>query len=144
MPDVFTRRERSRVMAAVRGRGNKATELKLVAILRQHGITGWRRHPSLPARPDFVFPAARVAVFVDGCFWHGCRWHCRMPASNQAYWERKIGRNRERDRTATAKLRARGWRVLRIWEHALRDPDRVGERVRLELESRVQGTCRPG
>ena len=83
MADVFSKRKRSQVMAAIRSKGNKDTELKLAAILRAHGIKGWRRHRPLPGKPDFIFPKHRLAVFVDGCFWHGCRWHCRMPQDNR-------------------------------------------------------------
>jgi len=70
-------------------------------------------------KPDFVFPKSRVAVFVDGCFWHGCRKHCRMPSSNREYWEEKIGGNIRRDSIVTRKLRAAGWSVIRFWEHDL-------------------------
>jgi DNA mismatch endonuclease (patch repair protein) len=117
MSDVLTRAKRSQVMAAVRSKGNKTTELKLAALLRSHGINGWRRHQPLPGKPDFAFRRQRLAVFVDGCFWHGCRWHCRMPAGNKPYWSHKIGRNQTRDRQTTKELAQTGWRVLR---HALK------------------------
>jgi DNA mismatch endonuclease Vsr len=81
MADVFNKTKRSRVMAAIKSTGNKDTELKLIAIFRANGIAGWRRNQKLPGKPDFVFRRERLAVFVDGCFWHGCRWHCRMPKS---------------------------------------------------------------
>ncbi len=121
-------------MAAIRSRGNQATELKFAAILRAAGITGWRRHQPLPGRPDFAFPRERVAVFVDGCFWHGCRRHCRMPKSRGAYWIPKIDRNKARDRTVCRLLRKQGWRVLRIWEHSLRAPNRVLTRIEESLQ----------
>src|SRR5437879_2804676 len=98
MADVFTKLKRSQVMAAIHSRGNKATELKLASILRAAGITGWRRHQPLPGCPDFIFRRQRVAVFVDGCFWHGCRWHCRMPKTRIDFWKQKIARNKKRDR----------------------------------------------
>lgn len=125
MPDVFTKTKRSQVMAAIRSTRNQATELKFAAMLRAARITGWRRGQRLPGRPDFVFRLARLAVFVDGCFWHGCRWHCRMPKSRGAYWNPKIRRNRLRDSTVSTLLRNQGWRVLRIWEHSLRSPAAV-------------------
>ena len=118
MPDIFSKRKRSAVMALIRSRGNKATELRLIAIFRTHGITGWRRHRPLFGKPDFVFPALKLAVFVDGCFWHGCPIHGTRPRTNAAFWRKKISTNRTRDRLVTRTLRARGWRVLRIWEHA--------------------------
>jgi len=131
--DVLSKAKRSQVMAAIRSEGNRATEGRLVAILREHGVTGWRRGQCLPGRPDFVFRRQKVAVFVDGCFWHACRWHCRMPKSNQTYWEPKISRNRRRDKEINQLLRERGWRVCRLWEHALRTPALVMSRLRAVL-----------
>ncbi len=122
-------------MAAVRSVGNKETELRLVKILRANGIMGWRRHQALPGKPDFVFRRERVAVFVDGCFWHGCRWHCRMPHENRGYWQGKISGNFLRDRRTNALLRKAGWRVLRVWEHALRSPEAVVRRITSELSA---------
>jgi DNA mismatch endonuclease, patch repair protein len=122
MPDVFSKKRRSQIMAAVRSRGNKETELKLVAILRYARIKGWRRHQAILGCPDFIFGRARLAVFVDGCFWHGCRWHCRMPRGNREYWQRKISRNAERDRTTNRLLGQAGWCVLRIYGDSLRIP----------------------
>jgi DNA mismatch endonuclease (patch repair protein) len=132
MPDIFSQRKRSAVMAAIRSRGNRATELRLIAVFRAHGITGWRRGASLRwqgeggrlkafrVKPDFVFRSQRLAVFVDGCFWHGCPVHGTQPRHNAKFWRDKIARNRARDRLVTRTLRARGWRVIRIWEHELK------------------------
>jgi DNA mismatch endonuclease (patch repair protein) len=130
--DTFNKAERSRIMAAVRSRGNKATELILLELFRAAGLKGWRRHAAIFGRPDFVFAKQRVAVFVDGCFWHGCAKHCRMPASNRKYWVGKIDRNVQRDRTTRKALRAKGWKVIRVWEHELKRRPRgaVGRIVR--------------
>ena len=114
--DVFTKAKRSAVMAAIRSRGNKATELRMVALFRAHGITGWRRHARVFGKPDFVFRAGRIAVFVDGCFWHGCPRHGTMPAGNRAFWMAKLTRNAARDREVNRTLRKTGWRVVRVWE----------------------------
>jgi DNA mismatch endonuclease, patch repair protein len=133
MPDVFTKKKRSEVMARIRSRGNKATELRMIEILRAHGITGWRRQQRLRISTqapmekrsaagvsvDFVFRNARVAVFVDGCFWHACPVHGTQPRGNRAFWREKLVRNAERDRRVTRGLRRAGWRVLRVWEHEL-------------------------
>jgi len=119
MADVFSAAKRSAIMASVRGTGNRSTELRLIAIFDVAGIRGWRRGVLLPGNPDFVFPKSHVVVFVDGCFWHGCPIHATHPRSNAAYWSTKIARNRARDRSVNRTLRAMGWRVLRIWEHAL-------------------------
>jgi len=117
-------------MAAVRSRGNKATELILVGLFRAAGLKGWRRHAAILGRPDFVFSKERVAVFVDGCFWHGCPKHCRMPASNRKYWVSKIDRNVRRDRVTRKVLRANGWKVVRVWEHELKTrPQSVVTRI---------------
>jgi DNA mismatch endonuclease, patch repair protein len=133
--DVFTKQKRSQVMAAVRSKGNKETEVKLAALLRASGITGWRRHEPLPGRPDFVFRRERVALFVDGCFWHGCRKHCRMPATNRGYWDQKIARNVARDRSTGKTLKRLGWRVVRIWGHSLRRPGAVMKQLTKELSA---------
>jgi DNA mismatch endonuclease (patch repair protein) len=133
--DVFTKQKRSQVMAAIRSRGNKDTELKLAAILRAAGIAGWRRQQAVTGHPDFIFRRERLAVFVDGCFWHGCKWHCRMPKSRTEFWNPKIATNKKRDRNVNILLRNRGWRVLRIWEHSLRDPARAATMVHTALDS---------
>jgi DNA mismatch endonuclease, patch repair protein len=117
--DVFTVEQRSAVMARIRSRGNRATELRFIALLKSAGITGWRRNWPLFGRPDFVFPRARVAVFLDGCFWHACPRHYNAPAQNAEFWQRKRDANRRRDHLVTRTLKSRGWRVVRIWEHAL-------------------------
>ena len=104
-------------MAAIRSRRNRTTELALATAFRRAEIKGWRRHLPLPGRPDFAFPEFKVAVFVDGCFWHGCAKHGRIPKSNVDYWKRKLLRNKKRDSANTRALRSLGWKVIRLWEH---------------------------
>jgi len=111
---------RSETMARVKSRGNRSTELRLITIFKRHSITGWRRGWPLVGKPDFVFPAARLVVFVDGCFWHGHPTLCRLPATNRSYWLPKIESNKARDRIVTQTLQKKGWHVLRVWEHELR------------------------
>lgn len=130
MADVFTKAKRSEVMSRIRSRGNKETELALAKLLRAHKISGWRRHVEIrkaergrrkfAVRPDFVFRQARVAVFVDGCFWHGCPRHATKPKNNYDFWRRKLAGNRLRDQLVNRTLRRAGWRVIRIWECDLR------------------------
>ena len=120
MADVFSKAKRSFVMSRIRSRGNKATELALIKLFRRHKITGWRRNQKVFGRPDFIFRQARFAVFVDGCFWHGCPRHGTQPKGNRAFWKKKFARNIARDRLVNRALRRAGWRVLRIWEHTLR------------------------
>ena len=143
MADIFTKRKRSAVMSAIRSRGNAATELRLITVFRAHGITGWRRGASLQwkvegpklkkfrVRPDFVFRPRRLAVFVDGCFWHGCPLHATSPKTNAAFWRKKIAANRTRDRRVTRTLRTMGRRVRRIWPHELARPN--APRLRLSF-----------
>ena len=146
MADVFPIANRSQVMAAIRATGNRDTELALRSLLRKAKLHGWRRHQRISlnpsnkkkfgVKPDFVFGAVRVAVFVDGCFWHICPSHFNMPSSNEWRWEKKFGANFERDRTVNRYLKAAGWRVLRIWEHELSDPARVSRRLHQVLSER--------
>lgn len=130
MADVFGPGKRSEIMRCVRSEGNRATEVRLVAVFKTCGIVGWRRHISLIGKPDFVFRRERIAVFVDGCFWHGCPLHGELPANNVEYWRAKLARNLKRDRFVNDVLRKAGWRVIRIWEHDLGRPDYVAGRIR--------------
>lgn len=133
MPDLLNGQQRSSIMAAIKSKKNRSTEIKLVTIMRIWRITGWRRDQALMGKPDFVFRRERVAVFVDGCFWHGCRWHCRMPRSHTEYWQPKIANNRLRDRTVRLHLAKQGWRVHRIWEHELKKPELVAKKLQMAL-----------
>lgn len=119
MADVFSTAKRSQVMSRIRGRGNKETELALIQFFRHHGITGWRRHAPVFGKPDFVFPKLKLAVFVDGCFWHSCPKHSNLPVNNRPFWKRKLEANVQRDKLVNRTLRVRGWRVIRIWQHEL-------------------------
>jgi DNA mismatch endonuclease, patch repair protein len=112
-------------MSRSRARGTRATEWRFRSLLVRSAIRGWKLgHDSgLVGRPDVIFPRKRVAVFLDGCFWHGCR-RCRsIPITNHAFWAAKIETNRERDRRVRRLLRADGWCVLEVWEHELRLDD---------------------
>ena len=95
----------------------------MIQIFRANGITGWRRGSKLPGKPDFVFPKLKTAVFVDGCFWHGCPQHATWPKTRAAFWKNKIETNRARDRRVNSALRKRGWIVVRVWQHELKRRD---------------------
>jgi DNA mismatch endonuclease, patch repair protein len=128
--DTLTAEARSQVMALVRGKGNRSTELKMIILFRSWNITGWRRDQKLFGRPDFVFRRQRVALFVDGDFWHGHPRRGRMPKTNTEFWNGKIEANRRRDREVTATLRKAGWTVVRVWESALAEcPALVARRI---------------
>ncbi len=121
MADNLSKAQRSYNMSRIRSQGNSSTELKLISLMRQGGVKGWRRKSALCGRPDFVFPKYRIAVFVDGCYWHGCK-KCSLGAkSNEDYWLAKIAGNVKRDRANARQLRKNGWTVIRIWEHDLKD-----------------------
>jgi DNA mismatch endonuclease (patch repair protein) len=121
-------------MSRIRGSGNRSTELRLVEIMRASGITGWRRNQKLPGRPDFVFWFERLAVFVDGCFWHCCPKCSTRPKNNSEFWDKKLESNRKRDCTVRRELKARAWRVLRLWEHELKYERLVTKKITKALE----------
>lgn len=133
MADIWTKEKRSEVMGMVRSRGNRSTEMRLIKIMRQNRIRGWLRRMKLPGAPDFVFRRERLVLFVDGCFWHGCPQHGRMPKQNNEFWMAKIARNIKRDRRVTKELRTKGWKVIRIWEHSLKKPGPLIARVKKAL-----------
>jgi DNA mismatch endonuclease, patch repair protein len=132
MPDVFTAAKRSEIMSRVKSRGNKATEIAFVNLLRSKKITGWRRHPPMIGNPDFVFRAQRLTVFIDGCYWHGCPRHYSPPKSNAGFWAEKLKRNRRRDRYVAAALTNRGWRVVRFWQHDFATPEKILKKLASE------------
>ena len=125
--DPLSPAERSERMARVRGRGNRSTEGRVEAALNAEGITGWEKHPrGVPGRPDFYFPAQRLALFVDGCFWHACP-TCdrRVPVNRREFWREKIEGNRRRDARKRRQLWAQGYHVTRVWEHDVKHSARL-------------------
>jgi DNA mismatch endonuclease (patch repair protein) len=137
-------------MARIRGRGNKDTEVALAKLLRANGISGWRRNQDLIGKPDFIFRRERVAVFVDGCFWHGCPIHSspakwlkkssmadaspspkrrRSGRTGREFWAKKMAGNIARDRFVNRQLLKAGWKVIRVWEHSLQNPVQVIARI---------------
>lgn len=112
---------RSKAMAAVRGRDNRTTERRLKMALVSAGVRGWSCHTKeIKGRPDFYFASASVAVFADGCFWHGCPVCGHIPKKNQEFWGLKLRRNVERDNATTSALASEGVLVLRFWEHEIK------------------------
>ena len=119
--DRVTQAARSRIMSLVKSRHGRTTEKRLRAHLMRRGIAGWKMNePTLMGKPDFVFETVRLAVFVDGCFWHGCRRCKRPPKSNATFWLDKVRTNRRRDRRVVSALRRMGWHVIRVKECDLR------------------------
>ena len=115
-------------MARVRSR-NTEPETTLRKALWARGFR-YRLNTDLPGSPDLVFVASKTALFVDGCFWHGCPRHYTLPVKNREFWQRKLARNISRDRKADQDLGMSGWTVIRIWEHEISENlDEVVERL---------------
>lgn len=129
-------------MARVRQKGTRA-ELNLRKALHAQGLR-YRLHVPLLAKPrriaDIVFPATKIAVFVDGCFWHGCPEHASWPKSNADFWRQKIETNRSRDADTDQRLQALGWKSIRIWEHedANHAASHIAELVRARRKNGAQ------
>ena len=120
MADTFDKSTRSAIMRTVKSKNNKSTELRLIALFQKNGINGWRRNYQVKGHPDFVFLSKRVAIFVDGCFWHGHDCRNTRPSDNKDYWEKKRARNIKHDAEVSALFEKRRWKVLRIWECELK------------------------
>lgn len=128
MADVLSRKQRSYCMSQIKGK-DTLPEMTLRGILRQAGIRGIRTNHEIIGKPDFVLPGLRMAVFIDGCFWHKCRKCFIQPATNASFWQSKINSNVKRDRIVNRELRKNGWRVLRIWEHELKNQKLIRNRI---------------
>jgi DNA mismatch endonuclease (patch repair protein) len=128
MADIMSKEKRSALMSRIRGRGTKIERL-VERELRRRGVYFSTHAKGLPGRPDIVFRNGKLAVFLDGDFWHGWRfpqWKHKL----QPFWRRKIASNRERDQRNFRTLRREGWVVLRIWEHQIkRDLDKQVDRI---------------
>ena len=122
-------------MKAVKSKGTKL-EKRLFAMLAGMGISGWKKNvKSITGKPDVAFPDRKIAIFVDGCFWHGCPLCQRkLPETNHAYWEKKIRRNIELAELYNEQLRLAGWTVIRIWEHEIANAAILKSRIK-ELKS---------
>ena len=116
---------RSQSMSHIRGKDNATTERVLRMAFVRAGQRGWLLHSDLLGKPDFYFPVHRLAIFVDGCFWHGCTKCGHVLKTRTEFWLGKLKRNRQRDRSVVRQLRLRGIRVIRVWEHRLKKPELV-------------------
>jgi DNA mismatch endonuclease, patch repair protein len=117
---------------------NSTPEVGLQKALRRCGLRFSMHASRLPDRPDIVFRAIRLAVFVDGCFWHYCPKHCTLPRHNRGWWRRKLAATRQRDRNTNSVLRSLGWAVVRVWEH---DNPKVAAR-RISMKAELLGLAR--
>lgn len=130
--DIFDKNKRSVIMQKVRSKNNKSTELKLIELFRKNDIKGWRRHYRVKGHPDFVFLDKKIAIFVDGCFWHGHDCRNTRPSDNAKYWQQKRERNILHDKQITALFEKRNWTVLRIWECELKKCNQQNTLLRIQ------------
>ena len=142
MADPLSPEQRSALMAKVRSKGNRSTEMKAVSALERNGVKGWvQQPPDFIGHPDFVFPELRITLFVDGCFWHGCPECGRVPKSRVQFWKSKIENNMRRDESVTKELVSNRFRVMRVWEHELRS-DAWLDRLVKEIDELEHGFAR--
>ncbi len=130
MADIYSKHERSAIMASVKSR-RTGPEEKVAKMLREGKIRYRRNVKSLPGSPDFVVKSAKTVIFVHGCFWHGhtnCKL-ARRPKTNKKFWEQKAVDNRRRDRRKERLLRKQGWHVMTIWQCRLKKPEQVEKRL---------------
>jgi DNA mismatch endonuclease (patch repair protein) len=120
MADSFSKAERSAIMQRIKSKCNKTTEQTLVNLFRANNITGWRRNYPVKGKPDFVFLERKIAVFADGCFWHGHDCRNITPKQNRTYWQKKRQKNKKRDILVNQLFVSRGWTVVRFWECAIK------------------------
>lgn len=137
MSDNLSPEDRQKTMRAVKGKATKL-ERRLWAMLVGMGVKGWTKNAStVIGKPDVAFVDRKIAIFIDGCFWHGCP-HCQrqLPRTNEEYWARKIKRNIELAQIYNSTLRQDGWIVIRIWEHEMVDRTIIRAKIREALKSR--------
>lgn len=128
MADVLTKEQRSYNMSRIKSRDTQP-EFMLRKAVSGAGLRGYRLHYRLTGKPDIVFPKRKIAIFIDGCFWHKCSKCFVQPATNGLFWTKKIDSNVKRDETVNAELRKNGWKVLRIWEHELKNEKLIKRKI---------------
>lgn len=129
--DTISKNSRSLVMQKIRSKNTQFERAVVIALRKLK--KSFRQHANLTGKPDIISRKKKVVVFLDSCFWHGCRWHCRIPKSRRDYWVPKIQQNKDRAKIVNRVLKKEGWRVVRIWEHEFqKDFDKsVGKLARL-------------
>ncbi|KEO85120.1 very short patch repair endonuclease [Tumebacillus flagellatus] len=119
MADNLSKEVRSRNMSAIRSTNTKL-ENRFSKALWHKGIRFRRNVKSLYGKPDIAIKKYKLVIFIDSCFWHGCKLHCRIPNTNREFWENKIMRNRLRDQEVSEYYSRMDWNIVRIWEHSLK------------------------
>ena len=134
MADTVSKKLRSEIMSRIRSRNTKI-ETEFSNALRKNRIKFRRNEKRMYGKPDFVFRDAKIVLFIDSCFWHGCPYHCRMPKSNKTYWNIKINRNKKRDREVSRWHKEKGWTIFRFWEHEINnDLSKCIEKIKKQLK----------
>lgn len=139
MADVFTKKKRSEIMAAIRGKNTllETDFLKLLSASIYPKGYRYRKHYSLPGKPDIAFIKQKIAIFIDGNFWHGYQFHKQKKRLPKAYWVKKIANNIKRDRSINLKLRKTGWTVMRFWEAEIKkEPLKIIAKIESKLKSK--------
>lgn len=122
MADIYSKRKRTKIMRAVRSKDSKL-EVDFRKALWHQGFRYRKNVTGLFGKPDLVLGRYRTVIFIDSCFWHGCRWHCHLPATRRRWWLQKIERNKVRDREVTRYYKRLSWNIIRLWEHDLKKSD---------------------
>lgn len=131
--DKVDKKTRSLIMSRVKSKDSKI-ETILRNLLTRKGLRFGKNSSKYFGKPDIIFVSKKTAVFLDSCFWHGCKSHCRLPESNAEYWREKISNNRKRDMTVNKEYKKMGWKVVRIWEHNLK---KNGEKIASKIATTI-------
>ena len=116
MADIFSKEKRSDIMRRVKNKDSKI-EITFRKALWKEGFR-YRKNPTgYFGKPDLVLKKYKTVIFIDSCFWHGCKKHCKLPTTNIEFWAQKIERNKERDKEVNKHYKKRGWKVIRVWGH---------------------------
>jgi DNA mismatch endonuclease, patch repair protein len=122
MTDVFSKKKRSMIMQAVKSKDSKI-EVAFRKALWNKGFRYSKNSSKYFGKPDLVLKKYKTVIFIDSCFWHGCKKHCRFPKTNKKYWLNKIERNKKRDEEVNKYYKKIGWEIYRVWEHDLKKED---------------------
>ena len=119
MPDIVSKKKRSEIMSLIKSKDSKI-EVLFRKELRKQGFRYSKNSSKYFGKPDIVLLKHKTVIFIDSCFWHGCKKHCRIPAVRKKYWTEKITRNKERDKEVNKHYKIKNWEVVRVWEHNLK------------------------
>src|SRR3989344_8892221 len=132
--DTVSHARRTEIMRLVKSKDTDI-ERALREALKKEKLRFRTNVATLPGKPDIVFSKQKLAIFMDSCFWHGCKKHCRLPSTNRSYWRNKIEKNKKRDMAVSKKLKSIGWRTIRIWEHTItKGPAQTAQKIEKALK----------